>query len=77
MSVVELKTRPKVVVESVIERLEEVLEKARAGEIQQIAIATVQLDGGVGSSWSEIENFGQIMGSVAGLQYRMNVKMYG
>lgn len=74
MTVVELKTRPAVVVASVIERLEEVLERARAGEISAVAIATVYSDGGAGCSWSETDNYWTMLGSISRLQHRMNAE---
>lgn len=72
-NVVELKTRPKEIVESVIARLEEALERAREGEIVALAIATIEKDGSTGCSWSETDDFGRLLGSIARLQYRINV----
>lgn len=52
----------------IIERLEEALEKARAGELSSIAIATVYRDGCVGKSWSSPPNASLLIGSIARLQ---------
>lgn len=73
MSVVEIKTRPVVVVASVIERLEEILAEARAGKVVGVAIATVGLDGSIGAAWSETDNFPCLLGAIARLEYRVNV----
>jgi hypothetical protein len=70
--IVEIKTRPAAVKASVIEHLEAALEKARAGDIVTVGIATVHLDGSIGCSWSETDDFGRLVGSVGRLQYRIN-----
>jgi hypothetical protein len=71
--IVELKSRPAQVVESVVERLEEVLAAAREGRIVSVAIATISVDGSLGSAWSETDDFGKLVGAVARLQHRLNV----
>jgi len=70
--IVELKTRPAEVIASVIEHLEAALEKARSGDVVTVGIATVHRDGSVGCSWSETDDFGRLLGSVARLQHRIN-----
>lgn len=72
MPVVELKPRPKQVVASVVETLEGMLERARAGDITGLAAATVNYDGSISSTWSETDNFPALLGSVARLEYRLN-----
>jgi hypothetical protein len=72
MAVVELKTRPAEVVATVIERLEEVLAEAREGKVVGVAIATINLDGSIGSMWSDTDQFPSLLGSVARLEYRLN-----
>jgi len=71
-NVVEIKTRPAEVIASVIERLEEALEKARAGDVVTVGIATVHRDGSIGCSWSETDDFGRLLGAVCRLEYRIN-----
>lgn len=72
MSVVQLTTRPTKVVHSVIERLEAALEQAKAGKISAIAIAVVMDDDAMNCAWSDSENVGLLVGSVARLQHRLN-----
>jgi hypothetical protein len=72
-NVVEIKTRPAEVVASVIARLEEVLAEAREGKIVAVAIAGVNLDGSISSAWSETDDFGKLLGSVARLEHRINI----
>ena len=72
MAVVELKTRPAEVVQSVVERLEEVLAAARAGKVVGVALATIDLDGSIGAAWSETDNFPCLLGAIARLEYRVN-----
>jgi hypothetical protein len=71
-NLVELKTRPVLVNESVVARLEEVLAEARAGKIASVAIAGVESDGSIVSAWSETDDFGKLLGAVARLQFRIN-----
>lgn len=72
-NVVELKTRPAEINESVVARIEEILAKAKQGEITAVAIAGVDLDGSISCSWSETDDFGRLLGSVARLLHRINV----
>lgn len=72
-NVVEIKTRPAEVHESVVERIEEVLARAQKGEIVAIAIAGVNLDGAISCAWSETDDFGKLVGSVSRLLHRLNV----
>jgi len=72
-NIVELKSRPVVIVESVVARLEEMLADARAGKITAVAIAAVASDGASTQSWSEGDDFGEMLGAVARLQHRLNV----
>jgi hypothetical protein len=58
-----------------IERIEEVLEKANAGELSSVAIACVYRDGATGQSWSAPPSFGTLLGSVARLAHKMNAEM--
>lgn len=74
MSVVELKTRPIVVNEDVILRLEEALIQAREGKIAAVAIAVVHSDGAISRSWSESDNFALLLGSVARTLHALNVR---
>lgn len=72
-NIVELKSRPAVVIESVVTRLEEVLAEAREGKITAVAIAGVSSDGSTVQAWSETDDFGKLLGAVTRLQYRINV----
>lgn len=59
--------------QGVVERLEEALEKARAGEISSIALAVVYRDGSVSGSWSDAPNRMLLLGSLSRLAYRVNL----
>ena len=74
MTVVELKTRPHQVIDSVVLRLEEVLKEAKEGKIASVAIAAIADDGAVWTSWSETDNFGALLGAVSRLAHRINVR---
>lgn len=71
MSVVELKTRPLEIAETVVERLEVALDKAKAGKISAIAIAIVTEDGAANCSWSETDSVGILLGSIVRMQHRL------
>jgi len=75
MSVIELKTRPVEIVQTVIERLEMILEEARAGRISAVAIAVVTDNGATNCAWSETDDVGKLLASVARLQHKINVKI--
>jgi hypothetical protein len=57
----------------IIDRLEEVLELARKGELSSVAIATVYRDGAPGRSWSTPPSHTLLIGSVARLQHALNI----
>jgi len=71
--IVEIRTRPAQVVESVVERLEEVLTAAREGRVLSVAAVSITIKGSIGSAWSETDDFGKLVGAVARLQHRLNV----
>jgi Tfp pilus assembly ATPase PilU len=71
-NVVEIKTRPASINESVVARLEEVLADAKAGKITSIAIAGLEVGGDIIAAWSETDDFGRLLGAIARLQYRIN-----
>jgi hypothetical protein len=73
--IVELKTRPKAAEESVLERLRDTIKWAEEGEITAIAIAVVNKDGSIGTSWSQTEDAGRLLGSIARLQFRFNAML--
>jgi hypothetical protein len=52
-----------------VKKLEEALEKAKAGQLSSVAIAVVYRDGTCGRSWSTAPNLSCIIGSIARLQY--------
>jgi hypothetical protein len=55
---------------SVIQRLEQLLESARRGEITDIAVATVAPGGAVGTGWSDITNDVLLMAAIHHLRLR-------
>jgi hypothetical protein len=71
-NVVEIKTRPASINESVIARLEDVLAEARAGKITAIAIAGLEIGGAIIAAWSETDDFGRLLGAVSRLEFRIN-----
>jgi hypothetical protein len=71
-NVVEIKTRPATINESVIARLEEVLAEARAGKVTAVAIAGLEVGGAIIAAWSETDDFGRLLGAVSRLEYRIN-----
>ena len=60
---------------SIVERLEEVLEQARAGALSSIAIAVVERDGSTGGAWSDAPSMPLLLGSVIRLAHRLNLRM--
>jgi len=70
--IVELKTRPKHVQETVVARLEDALKMAKDGRLKSVAIAAVGSDDSVWTSWSETDNFAMMLGAVSRLSYRIN-----
>lgn len=56
----------------VIEKLEEVLKLARAGELSAVAIAVVYRDGRTGARWSPSPRFASVLGAVDRLAYKLN-----
>ena len=72
MTVIELKTRPRQVIDSVVMRLEEALKEAREGKITAVAIAAVDSEGALLTMWSETDDFGRLLGAIARLEYRVN-----
>lgn len=57
--------------ESVVERLEEVLAKAREGRISAVAIAIVYRDGSTGDCRSKLPSIGTMAGAVSILHNRL------
>lgn len=57
--------------ETVIEMLETMLERAKAGEVQAIALATVEHDDATGTSFCYENHFARLIGAVAMLQHRI------
>ena len=66
-----LVTRPELVYDDVIQKLEEALAMAREGKIVGVAVAYVSNDGAVGTGFSRSECAGSLMGAVALLQHRL------
>lgn len=61
----------------IIEILEDMLVEARKGNLSSIAVAKVFRDGTTGSEWSHLPSYGLMLGALARLSYRMNVRMDG
>lgn len=57
----------------IIERLEEALEKARAGELSSVAVCVVYRDGSTGNSWSTAPSLALLIASAARLQHRLHL----
>lgn len=57
--------------DTVIERLEEVLAKARDGKVSSVAIAVVYRDGSTGDCWSKIPSRATLIGAVGVLHARL------
>ncbi len=55
----------------VVEKLEEILEAAKRGEISSVAIACVYRDGMTGSTWSAVPTFSMLIGALRCLEYRL------
>lgn len=56
---------------SVIERLEETLEKAKVGELSSVAIAVVYRDGCTSRCWSDAPSMATLIGSVGMMHHLM------
>jgi hypothetical protein len=55
--------------ESVIERLNHVLERAKAGEVVAVGIAYVLHSGAISTTWSSSEPAAPLLGAIALLQH--------
>jgi len=53
--------------QNVVERLEEVLERARKGEVSSVAIAYVDRDGICTTGWSKPPSMGLLVGATSAL----------
>ncbi len=69
-----LKTRAVQTQESTIARLKDALKAAENGELIGVGVAGVCKDGSCWTSWSQIDDFARLLGSVTRLQYRMNAE---
>lgn len=56
-----------------IPTIQELLDKANAGEISSVAVAYVFRDGSVGRGWSTPPTFATLLGAVVRLVHRMNL----
>jgi hypothetical protein len=64
---------PEGVSPDLIETIEQLLEKAKAGEISSVAVAFVYRDGTIGRDWSTPPSFAALLGAVTRLAHRMNI----
>jgi len=58
--------------EDVVETLEYLLAKARAGEISSVAVAVVYRSGIPGATWSRLPSLVAALGAVSRLAHRLN-----
>lgn len=72
--IIPLAIDPEPVGESVIEALDRVTGKARAGELSSVAIAYVTRDGSVGRTWSELPSVPAMLGSLSRLIHILNAE---
>lgn len=63
---------PEPVAADVIDTLERMLERARAGEISSVAIAAVYRDGATTSTWSAQPSFATLLGAVHHMAFRLS-----
>lgn len=57
--------------DNIVEKLTELLDVARDGQLSSIAVAVVYRDGTTGRSWSKIPSRSALVGSVAMLQHEL------
>lgn len=72
--VVKLETRPQVTNRHTIEMLELALEEAKAGRIQEAALALVYADGCTGWRRSSTESISSMIGSVSILMHNLHLE---
>lgn len=65
---------PESVSPDLVETIEAVLEKARAGEVSSVAIAFVYRDGSTHQTWSSPPSFFTLLGAVHQMAFRMSYK---
>jgi hypothetical protein len=70
-NIVELKTRPVIINEKTIELLEQWLEMAKEGFIQNVALAGVTDDFASLTQWSESDNVQTLLGAINILNYKL------
>lgn len=68
---VQVRTRKTAVNESVVETLETVLAEAKAGQINAVAIAAVQVDGEGMTHWAKTDNRLALLGAMHILMERI------
>lgn len=56
---------------STVEKLEEALELAKAGELSSVALAFVYRDGSSGARWSYAPSLSCLIGAIARLQHEL------
>lgn len=49
--------------------LEELLERAKAGDLSAVAVSVVYRDGPIGSQWSYTPNIGSLLGAIVRAQH--------
>lgn len=59
------------VCEDVVKTLETMLERAKTGELQGVAIAATTIDGATVTTYSKMDRTGLLLGALARLQHRI------
>jgi hypothetical protein len=57
--------------ENIVPLLEQIIKRAKAGELSSVAVAMVTREGATGQEWSRLPSVGAMIGSVATLQHRL------
>lgn len=68
---------PEGVSPDLVETIERVLEKAKAGELSSVGIAVVFRDGSTDTTWSKPPTFATLLGAVNIMAWRMLNKKFG
>lgn len=71
-----LETRPMAVQKDVIELAEDLLARAKAGEIVELAATMVLPDGAVGTAWAGGGDYHRMLGGIETLRFRMMMENY-
>lgn len=70
--IIEIRTRPMEVHESVVEILEGALARAKAGELTSVGICGTTIGGAMTTCFSDSDNLGCLLGAAAMLVHRLS-----